>query len=298
MATIEDYTLFRELRREGVPLAKSAQLGDGVAAAVWNRRETAFTRYETPNHHTLSLYVAGGDLIRWKRGGGWVSNDGPGSVCVLPRDVTTEWMVDGWIHLFHLYIPRAAFDRAVVEALDADPARVELTERVYFRDPAISGLVGACMLGLDWDEAADRVALGHTGRALISTLVSRFTNREPKATRAEGGLAPVVRRRLEEFVDVNLDQPLSIDDLAREAGLSSFHFARAFKRSTGEGPHRFVTRKRIERAREMLISGLSPVQTALACGFSGQSHFTQRFREFTGVTPGAFARAGKGRGEA
>lgn len=290
MATIDDYTLFRELRREGVPLAKSAHLGDGVAAAIWNRRETAFTRYETPNHHTLSFYAAGGDLIRWWKNGGWVSNDGPGSVCVLPGDVTTEWMVDGWIHLFHLYIPHAAFDRAVVESLDADPARVELTERVYFRDPVIAGLVGTCMLGLDWDETADRVALGHAGRALISTLVSRFTNKGTKATKAEGGLSPAVRRRLEEYVDANLEETLSIDDLARAAGLSPFHFARAFKRSLGEGPHRFVTRKRIERAREMLIAGTPPAETALACGFSGQSHFTQRFREFTGTTPGAFAR--------
>ena len=279
----------------GVPLAKSAQLGDGVAAALWNRRQTAETRYEAPNHHTLSLYVAGGDLIRWKRGRAWISNDGPGNVCVLPRDVTTEWAVDGWIHLFHLYIPRAAFDRAVVEALDADPARIELTERVYFRDPVIEGLVRTCMLGFDWDETADRVALGHTGRALISTLVSRFTNRDPRATRAEGGLSPVARRRLEAYVDAHLDAPLTIDDLAREAGLSPFHFARAFKRTMGEGPHRFVTRGRIERARELLASGLPPAETALACGFSGQSHFTQRFREFTGTTPGAFVRAGAGR---
>lgn len=291
MTRLDDYTLFRELRSEGVPLAKTAHLGDEVAAAVWKRRETAVTRYESPNHHTLSFYIGGGDQVRWRRGRGWVSNDGPGTVCVLPREVTTEWSVDGWIHLMHLYVPRAAFDRAVVETLDTDPARVELVERVYFQDPIITGLVRGCMLALDWDEPAERVALGHASRALISTLVSRFTNRDPKARRAEGGLAPAVRRRVEEYVEANLDAVLSIDDLARVAGLSPFHFARAFKRSVGEGPHRFVTRRRIERARELLSTGLSAAETALACGFSGQSHFTRRFREFTGVTPGALARA-------
>lgn len=290
MALIEDYTLYRELRHEGVPLAKSAHLGDGVAAALWNRAERALTRYTEPNHHTLSLYVAGGERIRWKRGRSWVPNDGPGTICVMPSHLTTEWAVDGSIHLFHLYIPRPAFDRAVVEALDADPARVDLTERIYFRDPAIEGLVRGCILGLDWDEAADRLALSHVGRAMIATLVSRFTSRTPNATRALGGLSPALGRRLVEFIDCNLDSALSIDDLAREAGLSPFHFARAFKRTMGEGPHRFVSRRRIERARELLASGVCPAEAAVACGFGSQSHFTQRFREFTGTTPAAFAR--------
>jgi AraC family transcriptional regulator len=290
MALIEDYTLYRELRHEGVPLANSAHLGDGVAAALWNRQETAITRYEAPNHHTLSLYIAGGDQIRWKRGRNWIPNDGPGTICVMPHDVTTEWAVDGWIHLFHLYIPRPAFDRAVIEALDADPGLVELTEQIYIRDPAIEGMIRACAQGLDWDEAADRVALSHAGRAMIATLVSRFTSRAPNATRALGGLSPAVGRRLVEFIDQHLDAALSIDDLAQEADLSPFHFARAFKRTMGEGPHRFVTRRRIERARELLVSGISPAEAALACGFSGQSHFTQRFREFTGITPAAFVR--------
>jgi AraC family transcriptional regulator len=290
MATIENYTLYQELRRESVPLAKSAHLGDGVAAALWNRHAKAITRYEDPNHHTLSLYVAGGDLIRWKNGGTWIANDGPGTLCVMPRNVTTEWAVDGWIHLFHLYVPRPAFDRAVLEALDADPDKVQLMERIYFHDPAVENMVRSCLFGFDWTDSADRIALGHVGRAMIATLVSRFTNRATHATRAVGGLSPAVGRRLVEFIDANLAAELAIDDLAREAGLSPFHFARAFKRTMGEGPHRFVSRRRIERAKQCLAAGMPPAAVAAACGFSSQSHFTQRFRDFTGTTPAAFAR--------
>lgn len=291
MATIETYTLFRRLRCEGVPLRKSVHLGDGVAAALWERDERADTRYDDPTHHTLSLYVDGGELIRRKVGSAMLRNGGAGSLCVLPHGVTTDWEVEGWIRLFHLYVPPAAFDRAVVEGLDADPARVELIDRTYIRDPLIEGMIRSVVLPLRWEEPADRVALSYAGRMLIAALVSRFTNRDPRGARALGGLAPAIRRRLVEFIDARLDTALTIDELAEEAGLSPFHFARAFKRSMGEPPHRFVQRRRVERAKDLIRDGrMSLAEVALACGFSSQSHFTARFREFTGVTPGTVGR--------
>jgi AraC family transcriptional regulator len=77
--------------------------------------------------------------------------------------------------------------------------------------------------------------------------------------------------------------------LAAEAGLSPYHFARAFKRSVGSSPHRYVLRRRIERAKYHLAAGeLSLAAVALACGFGSQSHFTARFRATTGLTPRQF----------
>jgi AraC family transcriptional regulator len=81
-----------------------------------------------------------------------------------------------------------------------------------------------------------------------------------------------------------------VTELAACAGLSPYHFARAFKRSTGESPHAFVLRRRIIRARQALAEGLPLAETAALCGFSSQSHFTERFRAQTGITPGRFLR--------
>ncbi|HEX6013565.1 MAG TPA: hypothetical protein VFY87_17540 [Geminicoccaceae bacterium] len=63
------YAVFRQLSREGVALRASAEFGEGLAAALWRRDEVAETSYHRPNHHTLSLYVAGGERIRRRRGG-------------------------------------------------------------------------------------------------------------------------------------------------------------------------------------------------------------------------------------
>ena len=82
---------------------------------------------------------------------------------------------------------------------------------------------------------------------------------------------------------------MSLSDLAAEAGTSRFHFARAFRNAMGVPPHRYLTLRRIERAKQLLHgTDLSLVDIALAVGFGSQSHFTLRFREAIGTTPRRF----------
>ncbi len=77
-----------------------------------------------------------------------------------------------------------------------------------------------------------------------------------------------------------------LEDLAAEAGFSAFHFARAFKQSTGMAPHEFVTMRRMERAKELLLAGRSSVpEIAYAVGYSNVSHFRRLLRRYTGFAP-------------
>jgi AraC-like DNA-binding protein len=70
------------------------------------------------------------------------------------------------------------------------------------------------------------------------------------------------------------------------AGLSVFHFARAFRQSFGMPPHSYLLRRRIERADRLLEqTELSLSEIALSTGFSDQSHFAKHFRRLTGMTP-------------
>jgi AraC family transcriptional regulator len=79
--------------------------------------------------------------------------------------------------------------------------------------------------------------------------------------------------------------------MAKSAGLSTAHFAQMFHKSTGETPHQFVLRHRIERAKEMLGSTEARVlDVTLACGFKTQQHFTRVFRRMCGITPAEFQR--------
>ncbi len=105
------------------------------------------------------------------------------------------------------------------------------------------------------------------------------------------GLAPWQLRRVHAFVDANLDADPSIADLAGECRLSPSHFARAFSRSVGTPPHRWLVNHRIERAKELLRDGGHELaQIALTCGFVDQSHFTRAFVRSVGQSPGRWRR--------
>jgi len=113
------------------------------------------------------------------------------------------------------------------------------------------------------------------------------------------GLPGAQLRRVTEFIDDNLTRALPLSELSAEAHMSQFHFARLFKESTGLPPHRFVVRRRIERACALLLDGqLSIDAIGRAVGFRTRSHFSMVFHRQTGSPPTVYrAFAGLQRGD-
>ena len=108
---------------------------------------------------------------------------------------------------------------------------------------------------------------------------------------ARGGLAPWQERRAKEMITANLGG-MPLKGLAGECRLSMSHFSRAFHRSVGMPPHRWLMKRRIEVAKEKLHDGrMSLTDVAAACGFSDQSHLSRVFRQTVGVSPGVWRRA-------
>jgi AraC family transcriptional regulator len=94
------------------------------------------------------------------------------------------------------------------------------------------------------------------------------------------------------FVEGNLGRTIHLADLAARAGLSAYHFARAFKTSAGMTPRAFIEHRRVERARQLLQDTARPVaEIAIETGFGTQSRLTTVFRRRTGFTPAAYRRA-------
>ncbi len=92
--------------------------------------------------------------------------------------------------------------------------------------------------------------------------------------------------RIAEYVDAELDTELTLDQLAKIAMLSPFHFARSFKATAGLAPHQFVIARRIDRAKALLLKGKPVPEVAYAVGLSNVGHFRRMFRRHLGVNPG------------
>jgi len=91
---------------------------------------------------------------------------------------------------------------------------------------------------------------------------------------------------VKEFVHAKMEDELSLRELAQSVGLSTPHFSEMFRNSTGESPHQFVLRQRVERAKEMLREAeMRVLDVAVACGFKTQQHFARVFRRICGASP-------------
>lgn len=104
-----------------------------------------------------------------------------------------------------------------------------------------------------------------------------------------GGLSANKLRRVSEFIQSNLENDLTLSEIAQAADLSPFHFARSFKQTMGVTPIQFLMQRRIELARQLLSrTDLPIVEISLRAGFKNQSHFTTLFRKLTAMTPKAY----------
>ena len=152
-------------------------------------------------------------------------------------------------------------------------------------------------LGLCLDTARSRpsemspVCADHIASALEAYLrqAHNIVSLPPPAVR--GGLAPWQLRQAKQILISRLDEPISLAELARACKLSPGHFARAFRQTTGQPPHRWLMVQRIEKAKQLLVeSTLSLAQIAQKCGFADQSHFTRVFAQLIQSSPGHWRR--------
>jgi AraC-like DNA-binding protein len=127
--------------------------------------------------------------------------------------------------------------------------------------------------------------------AFFAHIVRAYGSVPAGGRNACGGLAPWQLQRVRDFINANLAGDPSISQVANECGLSTTHFARAFKQTMGVPPYRWLTKQRVERAKELLQDpGRQLAHIAQLCGFVDQSHFTRVFSRNEGHSPGRWRR--------
>ncbi|MBR0642014.1 helix-turn-helix domain-containing protein [Plastoroseomonas hellenica] len=178
--------------------------------------------------------------------------------------------------------------RAIAEALDVG-AYADLGEVYGWEDRLAWAILARLRSGIRGLQPMTDVERDQLVRRLYEQVYwSVFGGRAPDRPAADRGLDARRLRRVTEHVEAAMHRPLTIAALADAAAYSPFHFARAFKKATGLAPHQFVTARRIERARALLLeTGRSVEAIAAAVGFSNRSHFRRLFLTQVGALPSA-----------
>ena len=196
-----------------------------------------------------------------------------------------EWV--GLMNVRHLQL--GISDAALMASSDGAYGEVELHPSRKFADPRLSALVAAARAEMVAGFPSGRLFMDSVEQAMAVTLVSGHAVRHRAVQIYKGGLGSARLRRIKELIVAKMEDDLSLDDMAQSVGLSTAHFARMFRKSTGETPHQFVLRQRLERAKAMLRPPDARVlDVAVACGFKTQQHFAQAFREVWGVSPSEY----------
>lgn len=121
---------------------------------------------------------------------------------------------------------------------------------------------------------------------LLAYIIAHYADRNASAPvfRPE----PQAVKHVRDYLQDNFAENISLEEIARVAGLSSFHLNRVFRQTIGLPPHAYQTQVRVERAKTLIAERVSIEQAALAVGFFDQSHFTNHFKRLCGYTPGFY----------
>jgi AraC family transcriptional regulator len=165
-----------------------------------------------------------------------------------------------------------------------------LVPRFQLRDARIEAIGWAIKAELEAQTPSDPLYAESLGLALATRLL-QADGAPPLRYEAGRTLSAARRHALLDFIDLNLDRSLSLADLAGVAGVGVSHLKTLFRNAFGLPPHQFVIRRRVERARVLLMSGeMGITEVAAEVGFADQSHLSRHMRKLLGQTPGAILR--------
>jgi AraC family transcriptional regulator len=236
-------------------------------------------------HHVIMAY--NGMMQHMQRRSGRSVSVGTfrrGVVIIIPEGSSSRWDIPKPVDVVQLYLPHSTLQRVAHEANTVAP--IDLLERTAYPDPIISRLLLSAADVLEGHAALDTLFRQQLTDLLATRVLAAHTGAPAPSQPNMGGLSPKVLLRAIERLRSDDEADVSLGALASEAGLSRFHFCRAFKESTGLSPHAWLRQYRLEQAMNMLRdSDDTVVSVAAALGYSSQTAFAAAFRKLTGEAP-------------
>ena len=281
-------------------LASSAGRGwSGLSAELRSHKGGIIPWKNTQPGVEICVDVSGSGSVITRQGGGIIDRAASerGTIWLSPAGLQQVFIdiYDPVPGILHIYLPPNRFSPDSL-GIDVDPSVIaSLRYERSFRDPLLAEIAFAILSELQTQTSAGRLL----AETLASTLAARLVQNHAGPSLPEAGSRTqregLDQRRLVrvlDYIEANLEGDLTLDRLASIACLSQFHFARAFKAAVGRSPHRYVSARRLERAKELLSDADRPlIDIALTLKFSCHANFTRAFRQATGQTPAQYRRS-------
>lgn len=237
-------------------------------------------------------------------GGGTVERRGNGRFQSTPSRSGTLWLCPKGVNedqirlteaipeVLHVYIPDNQ-----IEALSALASRPVVFDENLYRaglDDEFVRQICLRILGeLREETAGGSLLMEYLASVLVTHICGSYTDHriESQGSGIVGALDQRRLKRVQDYIEDNLETDLTVTEIASVACLSRYHFARAFRAAVGESPNSYIGSRRINRALALLASSeMSLVEIAFACRFSSQAAFARAFRRKFGQTPGEYRR--------
>jgi AraC family transcriptional regulator len=262
---------------------------DGIKLAHYR-----FRRGEIPEHsssqHLITLSLRGPCNGEIRTASGFRTRaHNKGNICVVPAGQCYSARLEGESEHLAMFLDPSLVMRAASESHIGPSNRVEVIESCAPRDPVISTIGMALLAELESKHLGGRLYAESLANVLAVHLLRHYTTSEQQDRHSTGGLSGRKLQLVLSFIEANYDGDLSLTELASVASMSTFHFVREFKKTTGKTPHQYLMRFRVDRAKMLLAQSQIPlIEVGLRSGFSHQSHFTRLFHRLTGTTPHAY----------
>ena len=268
----------------------SAEIRSHMAGAI-----PAFT----PQNAEITQVIRDTGLAKSTRASGSILQEvitTPGTTWLCPAGIREEAtrLSDDFPEVLHIYIPQHSFGRISKEGF-ADCSAQNIRYECRVSDPVVHKVTSEVIQELHNETSTGGLKIDALALELIGALAQDhmeiLPSRQPLAF-AKGLLDRQRLARVIQFIEANLENDITVNDLAEAACFSLFHFVRAFHLAMGRPPHAYISERRLDRAKHMLAySNVSLVDISLICRFSGQANFTKAFKRAMGVSPGRYRRS-------
>jgi len=264
------------------PILSSRNTGWHGIHLEYHRQPPHETPYYCFPHHTLSIGL-GYQAKEFKVDGQLHKNFIVGNVGICPANQSLKTQAYGDAEFILLMLEPGNFAHSAYECVDIDKA--EILQQVKGHDPLIYQI--ALALKTELESGVDSCLYAESMATALSVhLLRRYLARKPTLQNYTCGLPKYKLQEAIAYINDNLDQSLHLAEIAAIVQMSPHYFASLFKQSTGFAPHQYVTKCRIEKAKQLLKKQeLTIIEICQQVGFQSQSHFTKVFRQHTLITP-------------